>query len=310
MIKSTHKNKLILAGAVLLALSPGQAHADDETKRLIGGIAAGLVGMALENAANQDAQQNENIQWNQTGSGQQGAGYDAGVEELQILLNKQGFYNGAIDGLKGAGTVQAIKAWEQHHGLVVDGELSQEEKQVLLHMDAGNDDQVAHWKEKVGFLKEKSATHGSIAQKSVTFSDEELERGAESVVHIAKDKLLLQVCRDFKGKYLTVEFSNKGLEKAEQYVQGAVEKYSQNLSCRGYGQAEIDRLFVKADELALDSEEGEELDTLQKILAQDQDNLRAQDVLTSKCGSLTGTADQQIEFQKSYKFNSRTCEFD
>lgn len=41
--------------------------------------------------------------------------------EVQALLARQGFYDGAVDGKLGAGTRQAIRAYQRHQGQVADG---------------------------------------------------------------------------------------------------------------------------------------------------------------------------------------------
>jgi Putative peptidoglycan binding domain len=48
---------------------------------------------------------------------------DATVAAVQRRLSRAGYYRGAIDGVIGNGTRSAIRAYEQNHGLVVDGRI-------------------------------------------------------------------------------------------------------------------------------------------------------------------------------------------
>lgn len=64
------------------------------------------------------------------GGGQQGytmpqpAGVSADtIRTVQSRLRQEGDYNGAIDGIWGPSTVEAVRAYQQHHGLAVTGEL-------------------------------------------------------------------------------------------------------------------------------------------------------------------------------------------
>ena len=43
------------------------------------------------------------------------------VSKIQETLKNQGFYSGAVDGVSGSGTEQAVKAFQQAYGLSVDG---------------------------------------------------------------------------------------------------------------------------------------------------------------------------------------------
>ena len=43
------------------------------------------------------------------------------VKELQRRLKMWGYYNGAVDGVYGSGTVAAVKAFQKKNGLTVDG---------------------------------------------------------------------------------------------------------------------------------------------------------------------------------------------
>lgn len=84
-----------------------RAYADDETKRIIGGLAVGILGKVLENATNNEEQKSsEDIQWNDGQS-------TAKIKKIQQGLKETGYYHGAVDGIAGSGTRQAILKWEE-----------------------------------------------------------------------------------------------------------------------------------------------------------------------------------------------------
>jgi peptidoglycan hydrolase-like protein with peptidoglycan-binding domain len=113
---------------------PLSAHADDDVKRLIGGVALGIVGHVLDNA--EQKQQEQPMQNSVTKASSQQPSkpkltYDADVADAQEKLKALGHYNGVVDGLKGGGTTSAIKAFEESKGYGVDGVLSQAEHDIL-----------------------------------------------------------------------------------------------------------------------------------------------------------------------------------
>ena len=101
------KNICILA-LIVIFLGASQARANDETKRLLGGLAVGNIGMALEEHSKQSDQQEE-IEWNDK---QQQKDSSAIVSEktkdMQRDLKELGYYRGAVDGIFGSGTREAI----------------------------------------------------------------------------------------------------------------------------------------------------------------------------------------------------------
>lgn len=101
------KNICILA-LIVIFISASQARANDETKRLLGGLAVGIIGMALEEHSKQSDQQEE-IEWNDK---QQQKDSSAIVSEktkdMQRDLKELGYYRGVVDGIFGSGTREAI----------------------------------------------------------------------------------------------------------------------------------------------------------------------------------------------------------
>lgn len=135
-ISKTRKT-MIFGMAVLfltaLACPISSAQADDETRNLIGGIALGVLGMAMDSASDNKQQAEESeIQWNDKKTARPASSkpkltYDDKTAEIQLKLKKEGYYAGKIDGLKGSGTSSAIQEWEKDNGTSIDQLLSENE---------------------------------------------------------------------------------------------------------------------------------------------------------------------------------------
>jgi len=93
------------------------AHADDDVKRLIGGLAVGIVGQMLESASEQEQQtqpaSNDMKQVKAVTSTAPKLEYSQDVADIQSKLKQVGFYDGAVDGLKGQNTIVSINRWEE-----------------------------------------------------------------------------------------------------------------------------------------------------------------------------------------------------
>ena len=292
--------------AILMVSPP--AHADDDVKRLIGGLAVGIVGQMLDSAS--EKEQTAQNKSTKTSSPQPLLQASDEVWEHQMMLKKMGFYDGVLDGLKGGATTTAIKNWERSHNLVADGVISDDEYQ-LLHYDLNDEqDQIKYWKQDRQFLAEKSDTNSDIAQKKKTFTDDEITHGAKRFSSVTKDQYLLGACKDFKENYLTTDITKKGLERAETYIVKAKEKVSKEYACSGYAQVEVDKVFDKSDALVADGEYAEKLDTLLQILDADSDDYDATNKINTACSYLTNvTAVQQVQLYDAQKLNEKTCRY-
>jgi hypothetical protein len=60
-----------------------------------------------------------------------GAFAGRGVAALQVTLQARGLYAGTIDGIRGPGTVRAIRRFQRRHGLVVDGVVGAQTRRAL-----------------------------------------------------------------------------------------------------------------------------------------------------------------------------------
>lgn len=108
-------------------------HADDDVKRLIGGLAVGIVGQMLENTEQnqQEHQPAQNVKETSSQPSKHKLKYNADVAEIQSDLKKLGIYHGKVDGVKGRQTTEAIRSWEHFSGDSANGELSDKEMQKL-----------------------------------------------------------------------------------------------------------------------------------------------------------------------------------
>ena len=106
------KNIYILVLMVVF-ISASQARASDEAKKLLGGLALGIIGMAIEEHAKQSDTQ-EDIEWNDNQQ-KQNKSYIVSEEtkDMHRDLKELGYYHGYVDGIFGSGTHQAILKWEE-----------------------------------------------------------------------------------------------------------------------------------------------------------------------------------------------------
>lgn len=109
-------------GAVDGIMGPQTRSAIIAAQKNYGLVTDGIAGVqtmsALESGANTVSIASNNAP---TSSNTTVAAGDKNVVELQQLLTKRGFYNGAIDGVKGAQTNAAIAAAQKAYGLTTDG---------------------------------------------------------------------------------------------------------------------------------------------------------------------------------------------
>ena len=88
----------------------------------IGLVAAAVAAVGGATAAFNTAYTNEELTppYVQTAVLKQGSN-GGEVKELQRRLKEWGYYNGAVDGIYGKGTVEAVKAFQKKNGLTADG---------------------------------------------------------------------------------------------------------------------------------------------------------------------------------------------
>lgn len=249
------------------------ARADEETRNLVGGITAGIVGIALEHAATRENQvtQDEKIQWNNVSSSSRSVlQYDDRTAEIQLKLKKINLYDGKIDGLKGRGTIAAIESWEQFNSDAVDGEISDEEMSIL-------DDQAIasspNESEQVSDLSttKSSGTNGQKETKSykvvkvpgtgtITFIDS---------IRSKKDPLELllydaaayneqyEICKNLQDNYVAFQYRiDKNLEKNYAKYEEVTNRVAGNIAnCRGLKTDDVEKLRSSANDEYDNSEE-------------------------------------------------------
>lgn len=106
----------LLATACASVTLTSTVRADVEAKHIIGGIAAGLIGMALEDAQAEGAENQDEVQRQTVISGGSKLQYDQRVKEMQSDLKTLGYYDGAVDGLMGKQTLSAMQQWQEDNG--------------------------------------------------------------------------------------------------------------------------------------------------------------------------------------------------
>ena len=109
------------AGAALGAITGGSVLGG----ALIGAAAGGLTGALTSpdqvNLGKPAWRQNSQAGTTPAGST---AATNPTVRDIQSELARRGLYHGPIDGIAGRGTQAAIRSYEQHYGLLVDGQPS------------------------------------------------------------------------------------------------------------------------------------------------------------------------------------------
>lgn len=119
---------LRIAFLCVLVFTSSEAKANEDVINLFGNI----VSEVLESQDNPRV--NEDIDWNDSAN-HDAVSRDDGREAqhsstiilVQKSLKKLGYYHGAIDGISGNGTTQAILQWQSDNGFTPDGQLSKEQ---------------------------------------------------------------------------------------------------------------------------------------------------------------------------------------
>ena len=287
------------AFVLLLAtlFSSSNAYADDDAKHIIGGIAAGIVGLALDEMSKENEQQQtqqENIQWNEQQASKSTLQYDARVAEIQKKLKKTGYYIGKVDGLKGRETTGAIETWEQINSNAVDGEMSEAEMLIL-------DQQI---EQEFGIKSTRQQKAEKIAQQEETKRKLFLQ---DLLYDQARFTEQYEICKSFKDNYVTFAYRiNKNLEKDfKSYSQINGETAGKLAACKGMGRKEFSELREKQQEKYDNSQESQ----LTRIRAGHvfiEDNEDRELVL--RCEFLVGDLKDKVKELKSRSFDEKGCE--
>jgi hypothetical protein len=223
--------KLLLCGIASLSIVSSPAQADDETKRLIGGLAAGLVGMAINEMANQDEAQAEEIDWNDNQQKKKGgSAVSQETRDIQRDLKELGYYQGTVDGISGAGTQKAILKWEADNCLEDDnycrnGKLDQIELDVLKdHAENERNNK------KIAERNDQRAKERAEKEKNITLEDLLYDQ--------ARNAEQYEICKNFKDNYANFSYSiDKHLERNYSRYSESNDRAVKNLvSCKGLSQ--------------------------------------------------------------------------
>lgn len=140
---SFRKSILALACLSLVSVPAKPSHADsDSMKAIMGGMLGSIIVEGVKEMSKPQEQPEEPIQWHDQQPAEQQV--DPALQErrarnreIQGALTKIGFYNDAVDGIAGPGTIAAIKAWETEFGQVIDGQLTESELEYLRTVSDG-----------------------------------------------------------------------------------------------------------------------------------------------------------------------------
>lgn|GEM_PF-2917638 len=178
--------------------SISQSYADDRMPTLVS-IIGGVISAIGENSTqpSDTAEKGFLIQ------------YSARVEEIQRNLKSMNLYHGAIDGLNGSGTQQAIKDWRRATAITRDGDITDQE----LHMMG--EDVISNTVYPDSFTGKSSAklSGGSLMTKGKVIIDHEYGHTSRSTMY--------GWCMDYKNK--TGKFKRHGSNALSVFLDGNIE---------------------------------------------------------------------------------------
>lgn len=121
------------------------ARADEEAVRMIGGVALGLLGLALDKSENAQTEEPAKKMNKVSSPSKPKLQYSQDVADVQKKLKMIGYYDGVVDGLKGQNTSTSINRWEKIYSSqaddgVVDAMLSDGEVKILNKLVDNLDD--------------------------------------------------------------------------------------------------------------------------------------------------------------------------
>lgn len=292
-------NKLlnILLISAILLLSTHHARADDETKRLIGGIAAGLVGMAINEIGKEnDEQVSEDIEWNEQQQPKPKLEYSDDVAEAQIKLKKLGYYNGKIDGLKGRGTTEAIRTWEHHaRDGVADGEISQEEMDTL--------------RQQISNSEQPKMKNDSKSEKTISAdNDQGQKRLYKAFYSFEGQNAAYQACMKFKetgnpyARYIDQTF-----ERNFQAFEKLYDKQMKTTAeCYGITAQERNQIKERAESNYKKSDEAKMYQLVVAMVISGQDDIER---FIKGCNTISQSFSLLYTQSKDEKIDQKTCKF-
>lgn len=287
---------------ILLSLfvSP-PARADEEAVRMIGGVALGLLGLAVEEGQKQAEQSDVQKDAVTTAPKLQ---YSDEVAEIQLKLKKISNYNGKIDGLKGHETIEAIRSWEQHSGHSTDGELSDAEMQIL-NQQVANQEQ--HEKEK---SNPKSVIDNNASDEVETPSQTPQKASKMQIKDIEELSALnhiYSVCSNYRDlghsySYAVRDDLNSNYDKVSQVYKNRIKKQTK---CLGIDDVEL--LQRRADKAYEESDDGK---TITVGIAGAMGGLNSPDSASEYCNMSSGASLIISRKLEKEVFNKETCKYE
>jgi hypothetical protein len=220
--------------------------------------------------------------------------------------------------LTGKGTTAAIKAWEEHHGLTVDGEMSYKEYALLKAIDSGDPHEIYELKNELrgGYpngidyadaYNAEPVKASNVAKVSVSQAD--IDEWGHEYSKVMNYAFLLKACRELKETFLTTYYTNKGLGRAETFIKDLRATIQRRLECKGYGEDNIAAVYDRGKAIALDSEEAEKLDVLMQMVQMEDED--AADSLAMQCGNLVDNdAAGYLKIKDALQFNEKVCAYE
>lgn len=265
-MKTRHINQFLAALLISCSFVP-TARADDDTRKLIGGIAAGIVGLALEQASAQEQQQTtkvDDIQWNTSSPSKPKLQYDDRTAEIQLKLKKINLYSGKIDGLKGQETIAAIKSWERFNSDNADGEISEDEMARLDEIVSASSQDSQPTTIKKSKEQQKTTKASNVVKVpgagSITFIDSSRDNKDELELLLynrAAYEEQYEICKNFQDKYVTFNYRiDSSLSKNyKKYENASDTALSDIATCDDMNKKEIADLQEAINEEYADSDE-------------------------------------------------------
>lgn len=310
------KSVFFLCFSLVIVSSP-TARADEEAVRMIGGVALGLIGLALEEGQKQQEQQpsTQNDLQKVTTSSKPKLEYSQDVANAQLKLKQIGYYDGAVDGLKGQNTIDSMNRFEEIYSSqaddgAVDAMLSNGEIEILdklvdnLDGELGNEQPVVAVNSDEGKPKKISEMKGVKAQENLTSKIEQLTAIKTLADACIAYKTSTGIYKDFEGKYK--QYLDKDLQDNFQKVYDFDNtRLKQRAECLGVSDEQLQSVTIRSQQEYLDSQHS----TMQKSgFYSVMKNPSVEERFVDDCNTFSYNLKRDYKERLKGSFNERTCE--
>ncbi|PCJ95094.1 MAG: hypothetical protein COA45_12540 [Zetaproteobacteria bacterium] len=293
------KNICVLVFIVIF-ISASQARANDETKRLLGGLAVEIIGMALEEHSKQSDQQEE-IEWNDKKKQQNSSAIiSEKTKDMQRDLKELGYYKGAVDGIFGSGTQQAILKFEeetcsQDDNYCRNGKLDQIDLDVIK-TEAEQERINRKYREQNAQLAKANTEEEKII--------------SDLIVTMEQSNDFYAVGADFISSETIYSYSvDPAFEKNYKNITKLYNKHLQRVvECRDISEEELEEIYIVATAKYKKSDEAK---MFRMALAMGSMSLNYEQAMGRVKGSNIFSQANHIEYNKfkDKKFDQNTCDF-